>query len=248
MNRQGPNSSPTIRFDVFELDFKTRVLRRKGRPIKLQEQPFRILALIVARPGDVVSREELRQLLWPADTFVDFDHGLNSAVARLRDALKDSAGKPRLIETVAKKGYRFIGSIDDSPPRELPPATIATKMPDGFVAARSSGKLSIAVMAISVLLCLLGLVAFYRNGENARASTVGEGKWRSIASCGDEVVYQEEMAKLDIWRVDLKSARHLQKAPVSWVSEKGNKMRPDVSPDGKKIAFESDRRRASRRR
>jgi len=480
MNMQGPNSSPAIRFDVFELDLHDGVLRREGRPVKLQEQPFRILALIAGRPGDVVTREELRQLLWPADTFVDFDHGLNSAVARLREALKDSAGKPRFIETVAKKGYRFIGHIDTSPPRELPPASIPTETRDSVVRNRLPGKLSIGVLAISVLLCFIGLAAFYRTGENARASSsievvplvslhgfqvtpasspdgrlvafresdglhhngiyttmpggeksvqltadpgdccptwspdgreiafsrysdktlsifvipalggterrvyrgpasiggglswspdgkvlafpearefdpstswlsllsladgsvrrlttppaasmdtqpsfspdgsqlafdratiagvsndiyvipasggkpvrltfdhrpimgvpawtadgkeivfssarggrdslwrvsasggqprpvagpIGEGKWPSIPSRGDQLVYEQEMVKLDIWRLDLKDPRHLQRAPLSLVSEKGNKMRPDLSPDGKKIAFESDR-------
>src|SRR5678809_391546 len=88
MNMQGPDSlSSPIRFDVFELDLRMGVLRREGRVVKLQEQPFRILSLVTQRHGEVVTREELRQMLWPADTFVDFDHGLNSAVARLRLSL-----------------------------------------------------------------------------------------------------------------------------------------------------------------
>ena len=171
MNMPGPISPPTIRFDVFELDLRAGVLRRAGRPIKLQEQPFRILALIAGRAGEVVTREEL---LWPANTFVDFDHGLNSAVARLRDALRDSAGRPRFIETVAKRGYRFIGSIDQSEPRELTPAAIEMKTPDSVARQRLPAKISIGALAISVLLCVTGLLAFYRNGENARASSAIE--------------------------------------------------------------------------
>jgi Tol biopolymer transport system component/DNA-binding winged helix-turn-helix (wHTH) protein len=101
-----------VRFDVFEIDFHAGELRKEGRRVKLQEQPFRVLFLLLQRPGQVVTREELREQLWPADTFVDFDHGLNSAVARLREALRDSADKPRFIETIAKRGYRFIAPLD----------------------------------------------------------------------------------------------------------------------------------------
>src|SRR6185437_8453511 len=101
-----------VRFDVFEVDLRAGELRRDGRRIKLQEQPFRVLSLLLQRTGEVVTREELRERLWPVDTFVDFDHGLNSAVARLREALRDSAEKPRFIETIAKRGYRFIGQIE----------------------------------------------------------------------------------------------------------------------------------------
>ena len=101
-----------VRFDVFEIDLQAGELRKEGRKVKVQEQPFRVLSLLLQRPGQVVTREELREQLWPADTFVDFDHGLNSAVARLREALRDSADKPRFIETIAKRGYRFIAPLD----------------------------------------------------------------------------------------------------------------------------------------
>src|SRR5438552_1494226 len=106
-------SSVTVRFDIFEIDLRAGELRKQCRLVKLQEQPFRILSLLLERCGEVVTREELRQNLWPADTFVDFDHGLTSAVARLREALCDSADKPRFIETVAKRGYRFIAPLHD---------------------------------------------------------------------------------------------------------------------------------------
>ena len=101
-----------IRFDVFEIDLQAGELRKQGRKVKVQEQPLRVLSLLLKRSGQVVTREELREQLWPADTFVDFDHGLNSAVARLREALRDSADKPRFIETIAKRGYRFIAPIE----------------------------------------------------------------------------------------------------------------------------------------
>jgi len=111
MARPGSSNS-TIRFARFAVDLRAGELRKEDRRIRLQEQPFQVLALLLERQGDAVSREELRQKLWPTDTFVDFDHGLNSAVARLRGALNDSADSPKYIETVGRRGYRFIGKVD----------------------------------------------------------------------------------------------------------------------------------------
>src|SRR5215471_21452597 len=89
-----------VRFGVFEADLAAGELRRRGLKVKLQDRPFQVLALLLSRPSQVVTREELRQALWPADTFVDFDNGINTAVNRLREALGDSADNPRFIETV----------------------------------------------------------------------------------------------------------------------------------------------------
>jgi Tol biopolymer transport system component/DNA-binding winged helix-turn-helix (wHTH) protein len=100
-----------IRFGPFETDLRAGELRRDERKIRLQEQPFQVLAMLLERPGEIVTREELRGRLWPADTFVDFDHGLNAAVKRLRDALGDSAENPRFVETLARRGYRFVAPI-----------------------------------------------------------------------------------------------------------------------------------------
>jgi cholera toxin transcriptional activator len=101
-----------VRFGVFEADLVAGELRKNGGRIRLQEQPFQLLALLLERPGEVVTREELRQKLWPADTFVDFDHSLNTAVNKLREALGDSASSPRYVETLARRGYRFLGQVD----------------------------------------------------------------------------------------------------------------------------------------
>jgi TolB-like protein/DNA-binding winged helix-turn-helix (wHTH) protein/Flp pilus assembly protein TadD len=101
-----------IRFGVFEVDLRSGHLRKRGVRVPLQEQPFRILARLLEHPGELVTREVLRQDLWPADTFVDFEHGLNAAVKRLRDALGDSAESPRLVETLPRRGYRFIAPVD----------------------------------------------------------------------------------------------------------------------------------------
>ena len=109
-----------IRFGVFEVDLHTGELRKQGLRIKLRDQPFQILLLLLAHPGEVVSRDELQKQLWPADTFVDFDRGLNKAVNHLRDALGDSAESPRFIETLPKRGYRFIAPVDAGHPNGHP--------------------------------------------------------------------------------------------------------------------------------
>src|SRR5438309_967221 len=102
----------TRRFGVFELDLHAGELRRQGMRVRLQEQPFQLLVQLLEKPGEVVTREELRNRLWPADTFVDFDHSLNAAIRRLRDALGDSAENPRFVETVARRGYRFLTPVE----------------------------------------------------------------------------------------------------------------------------------------
>ena len=101
-----------VRFGVFEADLRTGELRKNGMKVRLQEQPFQVLAALLERPGEMVAREELRQRLWPADTFVDFDHSLNTAINKLREALGDSAGSPRFIETLARRGYRFLAPVE----------------------------------------------------------------------------------------------------------------------------------------
>jgi len=97
-----------ICFGVFEVDTRSGELRRQGSKVKLQEQPFQVLVSLLERPGEVVTREELTKRLWPENTFVDFERGLNKAINRLRDALRDNAEKPRFIETLPHRGYRFI--------------------------------------------------------------------------------------------------------------------------------------------
>src|SRR5216684_5262567 len=105
-------SIPPARFGPFEVDFRAGELLKNGRRIRLQDQPLQVLAMLLERPGDVVTRDEFRQKLWPNDTFVDFDHGLNNAINRLRDALNDSAEAPRFIETLPRRGYRFISQVE----------------------------------------------------------------------------------------------------------------------------------------
>src|ERR1700729_4303734 len=99
-----------LRFGVFEADLRLGELTKDGKRLPLQEQPFQLLAMLLERPGELVSREELRAKIWP-QTIVDFDHGLNKAISKIRDALGDSAEHPRFIETVARRGYRFLADV-----------------------------------------------------------------------------------------------------------------------------------------
>src|SRR5690242_14173975 len=104
----------SFRFGPFEVLPDSGEVRKHGIPIRIQDQPLKLLTALVERPGELITREELRERLWPNDTFVDFEHGLNTAVARLRQALGDSAQTPRFVESVPRRGYRFIGHVERS--------------------------------------------------------------------------------------------------------------------------------------
>ena len=104
----------TFRFSPFEADLREMELRKRGVKLRLQEQPFQVLAILLRRAGETVTREELRSEIWPADTFVDFDHSLNTAINKIREVLGDSAASPHYVETVPKRGYRFIAVVETS--------------------------------------------------------------------------------------------------------------------------------------
>ena len=128
-----PVTSSLARFGLFELDLRTGELSKSGRRLRLQEQPFRLLRLLLEQPGHPITRERLRNALWPANTFVDFDHGLNTAVAKLRHALGDSADNPRFIETMSRYGYRFIAPVEfvNCANGAIPPPGLTTESPSG---------------------------------------------------------------------------------------------------------------------
>src|SRR5258708_31369192 len=110
-----PNNPPRcVRFGLYEADFHTQELRKHGMKLKLSGQPLQILEMLLARPGELVSREELQKQLWNDAAYVDSNHGLNAAVNKLRDALSDSAEEPKYIETLPRRGYRFIGTIENA--------------------------------------------------------------------------------------------------------------------------------------
>src|SRR2546430_7316434 len=138
-------SSAILRFGVFEVDVRSGELRKQGVRIKLQEQPFHVLAVLLQRPGEVVTREQLRSENWSADTFVDFDNSLNTAINKLREALGDSADNPRFIETLPRRGYRLI-----APVTEADGATRGT-VAGGSAAARPRRRKNVASMADDVV-------------------------------------------------------------------------------------------------
>src|SRR5436190_24264828 len=107
-------SSCAVRFDVFEVDLRAGEVYKAGRKIKLQVLPFQALAMLLERPGEVVTRQEFEKRPWPGDTFVDFEHSLNTAIKKLRQALGDDKKKPRFVETLPKRGYRFIGKVEQA--------------------------------------------------------------------------------------------------------------------------------------
>jgi TolB-like protein/DNA-binding winged helix-turn-helix (wHTH) protein/Tfp pilus assembly protein PilF len=172
MAEAGPGQ--TIRFSVFEADLKTGELRKNGVKIKLQQQPFQVLSVLLRNPGQIVTREDLRQELWPNDTFVDFDHSLNAAIARLRDALGESADRPVFVETLARRGYRF------NPPLLAPPSN-APEMatPSPAVSPSSFTRARIAMGAI-VLFAVLVATAFAVARLNRRPLSAAS-RVRSIA-------------------------------------------------------------------
>jgi cholera toxin transcriptional activator len=132
------NNRRVARFGVFELDLSAGELRKSGAKLRLQEQPFQVLALLLERAGEVVTREELRQKLWPSDTFVDFDHSLNTAINKVREVLGDSASSPRYVETLARRGYRFIAPVQASGVSEAPAASLKVQTPTAAVSSDSS--------------------------------------------------------------------------------------------------------------
>src|ERR1700733_11060968 len=113
-----PRVSTRLRFDGFELDLRAGELRRHGVKLRLRGQPLHVLEILLERAGDVVTREELQSRIWSADTFVDFDHSLHNAIARIREVLGDSAQTPTYIETLPRRGYRFIAAVEERTPPE----------------------------------------------------------------------------------------------------------------------------------
>jgi len=150
------------RFGAYEVDLRSGELYKHGIRMKLQDQPFQILALLLERPGDVVTREELRQKLWPADTFVDFDTGLNSAIKKLRDVLADSAEEPRYIETLPRRGYRFIAHAENGDlPAPVPiEKRLATGPPVGPRSEPSKKRRFIVAAGVAAFLMVAALVTW----------------------------------------------------------------------------------------
>jgi DNA-binding winged helix-turn-helix (wHTH) protein/TolB-like protein len=151
-----PSLAPlrVVRFGTFEADFRAGELRKAGVKIKVHDQPFQVLAMLLDRPGELVTREEIRKKLWPGDTFIDFDHGLNNAVGRLREALGDSADTPRFIETLPRKGYRFIAPanwLDSGPDQAAPVSEALPEEPKSPARFSARGLKILVISGVAVL-------------------------------------------------------------------------------------------------
>ena len=161
---QAPNPpAHIVHFGIFQIDLKARELHKAGVKVKLQEQPFRVLALLVDRAGQVVTREELQQIIWPTDAYVAFDQGLNNAIKKVRDALGDSADSPRFIETLARHGYRFIAPVAAKP--QHPPE------PQVTIGPRTLRKPALLGLAGVSLLAALAYWAWHGSSMRAGSAT-----------------------------------------------------------------------------
>jgi Tol biopolymer transport system component/DNA-binding winged helix-turn-helix (wHTH) protein len=223
-----------LRFDLFEVDVEERELRRSGTKVKIQEQPFQILLLLLTHPGAVLAREDLRKSLWPDGTFVDFEHGLNTAVKKLRDALGDSPEVPRFVETVARRGYRFIGKV------EIPTATPTAPPGRGsYLPTRRNA------VVLGLTLCALGLsflvLAHWRRSGPAppiltpAVADVGEKDTPSLSPDGQHLAFA--------WNGGTGPHFHLYvkiigtEEPIQLTKQAAIDFNPVWSPDGLYIAF-----------
>lgn len=162
-----PENGRVLRFDVFELDLRASELRKRGVKLRLQGQPLQVLAALLKRAGDLVTREELREQIWPSDTFVDFDHSLHNAIARLREVLGDSAESPRYIETLHRRGYRFIAPVQGAEVESA--AVVVQTAPSGEAGARPNGYRSALVLS-ALTLAVAALALWAVRASSIRAS------------------------------------------------------------------------------
>jgi DNA-binding winged helix-turn-helix (wHTH) protein len=244
------HSGQIVRFGLFEVDLQTGELRKNGRKVPLQGQPFQVCALLLARSGELVTREELRQQIWPEDTFVDFDHALNTAITKIRVALGDDADNPRFIETLPRRGYRFIGSVEASAERNGS-STASHEKSESKVDTDISGeqlrkRVHLPTYSIPVLLAALIVASIFLVLRKSPAPlqrsltrlTFEDGLQFGATWSPDErfIAYASDRSgKFDIWVQQLSGGD-----PVQVTHGPGQNWQPDWSPDGKYLAYRSE--------
>jgi Tol biopolymer transport system component/DNA-binding winged helix-turn-helix (wHTH) protein len=216
--RTSGGNSQRVAFDRFELDLRSGELRKDGRRIRLQAQPFQLLAMLIENAGEVVTRDEVCRALWQTDTFVDFDHSVAAAVNKIREALVDSVENPRFVETLPKRGYRFIGKIKPEPPALMAvakPHQSVELVPAPATKARSGEKWTWALAGIAMTVVMAGVLFVWlaRKPGNSRLDSQLNSQAMTI---------------------------------VPFTSYPGRETAPSFSPDGSRIAFSWDSGSGSR--
>jgi eukaryotic-like serine/threonine-protein kinase len=239
-----------IRFGPFEFSPSTGELRKRGLRLKLQEQPLRILALLLECPGEPVTRERLRELLWPADTFVDFDRGVNAAVARLRQVLGDTAENSHFIETLPRRGYRFIAPVELTPPSSNgSPSplddTSGVPLPTPSAPPSWNKSKSLVIAALAVTLAAVGVaLALTSRGKHAErlfvrlTSDAGMTTDPAVSRDGKLMAYASDRgdAHLHVWIQQLSPDGQA----VQVTHGDADEHQPAFAPDATKIAFRSE--------
>jgi DNA-binding winged helix-turn-helix (wHTH) protein/Tol biopolymer transport system component len=252
----GANPKLSVRFGPFELDLRVGELRKEGRRIRLQEQPFQILRMLLESPGEVVSREEIRKRLWPDNTVVEFDHSINAAVKRLRDALRDSADKPRYIETLARRGYRFIGEVDAADrPRPAEPVIVIPSRQAEPVPTRHWREFRPRILlsaALAAITLMIGAGTWYLSRGVRSYGAPLQPLMRLDIDVGSEASPRAERGAIAILSPDGTRlvylsqsklfARRLNQATATELAGTERAQAPFFSPDGQWVAFFSTNR------